>query len=65
MEHVKNDIVMDGTSDIATARRTAIKLAERPRIIVAMPIGGKPVVDVFEDPKATSTRTSAASERRP
>lgn len=53
MEQVKNEIVLDGTSDIAQARRTAIKLAERPKIIVAMPIGGKPVIDVFEDPKGT------------
>lgn len=50
MEHVKNDVVMDGHPDIAVARRTAIKLAQRPKVVVAMPIGGKPVVDVFEDP---------------
>lgn len=49
METVKNEIVMDGHPDIIQARRTAIKLATRPRIVVAMPIGGKPVIDVFED----------------
>lgn len=40
---------MDGHPDIYQARRTAIKLSTKPRIIVAMPVGGKPVVDVFED----------------
>lgn len=48
-QKVQNDIVLDGHPDIAVARRTAIKLADKPRIVVAMPIGGKPVVDVFED----------------
>lgn len=49
MEKVHNDIVLDGHPDIIQARRTAIKLAQRPKIIVAMPVGGKPIIDVFED----------------
>lgn len=44
-----DNIVLDGHPDIITARRSAIKLATRPKIMVAMPIGGKPVIDVFED----------------
>jgi 2-polyprenyl-3-methyl-5-hydroxy-6-metoxy-1,4-benzoquinol methylase len=51
MQTIENQVVMDGHPDIAVARRTSIKLAERPKIVVAMPIGGKPVVDVFEDPQ--------------
>ena len=46
---IENDIVLDGHPDIIQGRRTAIKLAERPKLIVAIPIGGKPVIDVFED----------------
>ena len=64
MTTVENEIVMDGHPDIYQARRTAIKLAEKPRIIVAMPIGGKPVVDVFEDTdgnKIANTRGFRAS----
>ena len=49
METVHNEVVLDGHPDIHVARRTSIKLAERPKIVVAMPIGGKPVIDVFED----------------
>lgn len=48
-QKVENEIVLDGHPDIIQARRTAIKLADKPRIVVAMPIGGKPVVDVFEN----------------
>jgi len=48
-QKVQNDIVLDGHADIAVARRTAIKLADKPRVVVCMPVGGKPVVDVFED----------------
>lgn len=50
MDKMENEIVLDGHPDIITARRTAIKLAQKPRIMVAMPVGGKPVVDVFEGP---------------
>ena len=49
METVHNEVVLDGHPDIIQARRTAIKLAEKPKILVAMPIGGKPVIDVFTD----------------
>jgi hypothetical protein len=48
-KNVQNEIVLDGHPDIVQARRTAIKLADKPNVLVAMPIGGKPVVDVFED----------------
>jgi hypothetical protein len=48
-QKIDNEIVLDGHPDIQVARRTSIKLADKPRIIVAMPIGGKPVVDVFQD----------------
>ncbi len=44
-----SEIVLDGEVDIKMARRTAIKLAEKPRIVVAMPIGSKPVVSVLPD----------------
>lgn len=46
---IENEIVLDGHPDLIQARRTAIKLATKPNIVVAMPIGGKAVVDVFED----------------
>lgn len=49
METVHNEVVLDGHPDIVQARRTAIKLSQRPKIVVAMPVGGKPVVDVFQD----------------
>lgn len=44
-----DNLVLDGDTDIVTARRSAIKLATRPKILVAIPVGGKPVIDVFED----------------
>lgn len=47
---IQNDIVLDGHPDAIVNRRTAIKLAQRPKIVVAMPVGGKPVIDVFEGP---------------
>lgn len=50
METIQNEVVMDGHPDIVQARRTAIKLASKPRIVVAMPVGGKPVIDVFDAP---------------
>ena len=49
-DKVENEVVLDGHPDIIQARRSAIKLAEKPRILVAMPIGGKPVIDVFDGP---------------
>ncbi len=48
-DKIENEIVLDGHPDIVQARRTAIKLAQSPQVVVAMPIGGKAVVDVFED----------------
>ena len=47
---LQNEIVLDGHPDIIQARRTAIKLAQKAKIIVALPIGGKPVIDVFQAP---------------
>lgn len=44
---IQNDIVLDGEADIKHARRTSIKLAERPKIVVAMPIGSKPLTSVL------------------
>ena len=55
---IENEIVLDGHPDIIQARRTAIKLAQKPRIVVAMPIGGKPVVDVFEGLDGTKVANS-------
>lgn len=49
-QKVENEIVLDGHPDIIQARRTAIKLAQRPQVVVALPVGGKPVIDVFESP---------------
>jgi hypothetical protein len=44
---IQNEVVLDGEADIVQARRTSIKLAEKPRIVVAMPIGAKPVTSVL------------------
>jgi hypothetical protein len=50
-----SDHIMDGQSDIAAARRTAVKLAEAPRIVVAIPIGGKPYSTVLPCPSCEQT----------
>lgn len=44
------DLVLDGEVDIKQARRTAIKLAEKPKLVVAIPIGAKPVTSVLPGP---------------
>lgn len=41
------EYVLDGEVDILQARRTAIKLAERPKIAVALPVGSKPVTSIL------------------
>jgi len=50
-----NDNVLDGQADIQVARRTAVKLADKPRIYVAIPIGAKPVTDVLPCPQCEQT----------
>ena len=44
---ISNEIVLDGEADIKQARRSAIKLAEKPKLIVALPIGSKPLTSVL------------------
>lgn len=46
---ISNEVVLDGKADIIQARRTAIKLAEKPKLVVALPIGSKPVTSVLPD----------------
>lgn len=41
------EVVLDGHPDIIQARRTSIKLADKPKLIVAIPIGAKPVTSVL------------------
>jgi len=51
-DHMVNpDVVLDGTPDIVVPRRASIKLADKPQIIVAIPIGCKPVSTVLECPQ--------------
>ena len=45
------EVVLDGHPDIVQARRTAIKLADKPKLIVAIPIGAKPVTSVLPHPE--------------
>lgn len=50
-----NDQVLDGQVDVIAARRTAVKLADRPRIVVAIPIGGKAYSTVLPCPSCEQT----------
>lgn len=50
-EQVTDDVVMDGKADLIIKRRSSIKMAEGPRIMVCMPIGGKPVSTVLDCPQ--------------
>ena len=59
------DIVLDGEADIQVARRTSIKLADKPRIYVAMPIGTKPVSSVLACPSCEQTYNVADGFRAP
>ncbi len=49
------DNVLDGKADIITARRTSIKLAQKPRIFVAIPIGSKPLSSRLPCPSCKQT----------
>ena len=56
MQHLTaSDAVLDGHPDITIARRTAVKLAEKPRIYVAIPIGAKPITSILECPGCQQT----------
>ena len=46
---ISNEIVLDGEVDVKAARRGAIKLADKPKLVVAMPIGAKPITSVLPD----------------
>jgi len=61
---INPDVVLDGTPSIVQPRRASIKLATKPQIIVAMPIGGKPVSTVLECPNC-KVRHDADPESNP
>ena len=50
---INKDVVLDGKPDIVIPRRASIKLATKPQIVVAIPIGCKPVSTVLECPMCT------------
>lgn len=50
-----DDNVLDGHPDISIARRTSVKLASRPKIYVAIPIGAKPLQSVLPCPTCEQT----------
>lgn len=47
---INPDVVLDGKPDIVVPRRASIKLATKPQIVVAIPIGCKPVTSILECP---------------
>ena len=53
---INKDVVLDGKPDIVIPRRASIKLATKPQIVVAIPIGCKPVSTVLECPMCTEAR---------
>lgn len=46
-----SDDVLDGQPDFVVPRRTSVKLANKPHIVVAIPIGGKATSNVLECPE--------------
>jgi hypothetical protein len=50
-----SDQVLDGQVDVKAARRTAVKLADTPRIVVAIPIGGKAYTTILPCPSCEQT----------
>jgi hypothetical protein len=45
------DDILDGQPDAVVRRRTSVKLADKPQIAVAIPVGGKPIQNVLPCPK--------------
>ncbi len=53
-ENVTDDAVMDGEVSVLMGQRSAIKLSAGPKIMVAVPIGPKPVTSVLNCPQCAT-----------
>lgn len=61
-ETVNDEVAMDGKADMIVQKRAAIKLSEGPRIMVCMPVGGKPVTTVLECPQCKEDPSKSQHE---
>ena len=61
-EKLNPEVEMDGKADMIAAKRSAIKLAEGPKVMVAMPIGAKPLTTVLQCPQCKEDDTKERHE---